>query len=392
MKIFLKPKHEKQVLKGYPWIFANQVARIEGSARRGQIAHVFSSKKQPLGQGFFHDTSLIAVRLLTADANLEIDAHFFKQRFLEAKQLRESVFGDETHYRLIFSESDGFPGTIIDRYQDVFTWTCLSYGMEQWRDVVLDCIEQEYAPRSIVERNDVELRAKDELVNQTGILRGTDPGKVEISENGVKFYIDPLRGPKTGYFMDQRLHRKSTATFAKGKKVLDVCCADGGFGLQAAYSGAKSVHFIDRSASALERVKANANASDIHVPITLDEADALDRIEQLHNEGVTYDLIVLDPPGFAKSRRHIETATRAYQRLNIGALRLLSEKGILATSSCSQAIKEADFLKIVRYAARKANLPLKVLFRGYQPPDHPILDAMPETHYLKFFIFQKSWT
>ncbi|MBX2819982.1 MAG: class I SAM-dependent rRNA methyltransferase [Rhodothermaceae bacterium] len=389
--ISLKPNQEKQILKGYPWVFANQIRTIEGNPKRGDIVPLFTHSKCPLGQGFYHDTSQIALRLITFDTSLTINEAFFRDRLQRAHGLRSSIYGSETHYRLLFSESDGFPGTIVDRYDDVLTWTCLSYGMELWRDNILDLLEDLYKPRAIVERNDSWLRGKDDLPTAKGILRGSEPGSVILRENNVEFTIDPLNGPKTGFFMDQREHRAFTASLAKGKRVLDVCCADGGFGLQAAHQGAASVHFIDSSSPALERVAHNAQRNGLQDSIVLDEADALERLGELVKAGEQYDLVILDPPAFAKSRRHIETATRAYQRLNISGMQLLSKEGILATSSCSQAIKEADFLKTLRYAAKKSNTSLNTLYRGYQPPDHPVLDSMPETHYLKFFLFQKRW-
>ena len=389
--IYLKPNQEKQILKGYPWVFANQIRKIEGEPQKGDIVSLYSHSNKPLGQGFYHDTSQIAVRLLTFDTTVSIDAAFFEARLRKAHALREALYGTETHYRLLFSESDGFPGTIVDRYDDVLTWTCLSYGMELWREEILDALERLYSPRAIIERNDSWLRSKDELASNKGLLRGQDPGAVTIRENGVTFAIDPVNGPKTGFFMDQREHRAFTAHFAQGKRVLDVCCADGGFGLQAARHGAASVHFIDSSSQALERVAHNAQLSNLDTPFTFDESDALERLGELANAKEQYDLIILDPPAFAKSRRHIETATRAYQRMNINGMQLLSDNGLLATSSCSQAIKEVDFLKIIRYAARKTNTPLNTLYRGFQPADHPVLDCMPETRYLKFYVFQKGW-
>ena len=389
--IILKPNQEKQILKGYPWVFANQIKGIEGAPQRGDIVPLYSHSKKLLGQGFFHETSQIALRLITFGTGPTVDNAFFEARLRTAHALREAVYSGQTHYRLLFSESDGFPGTIVDRYGDVLTWTCISYGMELWRDALLDILEDLYQPRAIVERNDTWLRGKDDLPSSKGILRGTDPGIVSIEENGVTFAVDPVNGPKTGFFMDQREHRRFIASLAKGKRVLDVCCADGGFGLQAAHHGAASVHFIDSSAKALERTAHNAQSNRLETPFTFDEADALDRLGELVKQGETFDLIILDPPAFAKSRRHIDTATRAYQRMNISGMQLLSDDGILATSSCSQAIKETDFLKIIRYAAKKTNTPLNTLYRGFQPADHPVLDSMPETRYLKFYTFQKAW-
>lgn len=389
MRVILKKRQEKRLSQGYPWVFANQIWKTEGEPARGDVIAIYNSEGEALGQGLYHESSQITVRLLTADMERTIDAAFFEERIRAAHALRTSFYSNETHYRVVFSESDGLPGTIIDRYGDVLTWTCICAGMEQRRDLLLDVLEEIYQPRAIIERNDSWLRSKDDLERQTGILRGNYDGPVGINEGGLTFQVDVLSGPKTGFFMDQRHHRILTARFAKDRRVLDVCCADGGFGLQAAHQGAASVHFIDSAAHALERAKENAHRNGIETPLTFDNFDALDRMGELVEAHASYDLVILDPPAFAKNRRHIEKATRAYQRMNISGFQLLSDQGILATSSCSQTIKETDFLKIIRYSARKAGVSLRLLYRGMQPPDHPILDAMPETRYLKFYVFQK---
>jgi 23S rRNA (cytosine1962-C5)-methyltransferase len=387
MHVTLRPHKEKDLREGYPWVFANQIAGVSGRPARGDVVAVRAADGTPLGQGFYHEASLIAVRMLTNDATTSIDDDFFRQRLEAAFRLRTSCFPDATHYRLAFSESDGLPGTVIDRYGDVLTWTTLCYGMEQRREVLLDALEALVHPTAIVERNDGALRAKDHLPEAKGVLRGQYDGPVEIEEHGVRFRVDVLDGPKTGFFIDQRLHRSMLRTFAPGRRVLDVCCADGGFGLLAAAAGAASVHLLDISAAALIRAQHNANRNGLAV--RTEQADALERLGQMVQEDARYDLIILDPPGFARSRRHLEEAVHAYQRLNINALQLLEPDGLLATASCSQALEEAAFLKLVRYSARKAGTGLRLLYRGGQPPDHPILLSMPETHYLKFFVFQK---
>jgi 23S rRNA (cytosine1962-C5)-methyltransferase len=327
--------------------------------------------------------------LLTTDQERSIDAAFFEARIRAAHALRASFYQDATHYRVIFSESDGLPGTIVDRYGDVLTWTCICAGMEQRRDLVLDVLAELYNPSAIIERNDSWLRGKDDLESRKSVLRGSYAGPIVIEEGGLQFHVDVLDGPKTGFFMDQRHHRVVTSRFASDRRVLGVFCADGGFGLLAAARGAASVHFIDSAGRALARVKENAARNGIETPLTFEEADALERLGELVEEKRSFDLIALDPPAFAKSRRHVESATKAYQRLNINAFQLLSDEGILATSACSQAVRESDFLKIVHYSARRAGVTLRLLYRGCQPPDHPVLDAMPETQYLKFYIFQK---
>lgn len=389
MRVVLRRNKDKQLRNGYPWAFANQIERIEGTPETGDVVEIAGAEGHVYGLGLYHASSLIAVRFLTSDPARVIDASFFRERVRRAWELRASIFGGSTHYRVIFSESDGLPGTIVDRYGDVLTWSCLSYGMAQRREWVLDALEEFLHPSAIVERNDALLRAKDELPESTGILRGTLDGPVTIEEEGVSFEVDVLNGPKTGFFIDQRLNRRMVGAVARGRRVLDVFCADGGFGLLAAAGGAQEVHMVDVSASALERVAANAARNGLAERVRVEQADALDHLGALVREGARYDLIVLDPPAFAKSRRQIEQATKAYQRINITALQMLEPGGILATASCSQAISEADFVRIVEYSARRAGAALRLLYRGTQPPDHPVLESMPETQYLKFFLFQK---
>lgn len=379
---------------GYPWVFGNQIARVDGAASRGDVVRVLDSEGAFLGQALYHEASLIAGRIVTRSEDVAVDDALWRRRIEEAVARRRSPYGDATHARLVFGESDGVPGTVVDRYGPpgleggVLTFTTLSWGMEQRRDVLLDALADILRPEAIVERNDAPLRSKDGLEERAGVLRGTPPGTVELEEHGVRYTIDPLTGPKTGFFIDQRDHRGLVARLARGRRVLDAFCADGGFGLAALTAGATSAHFLDSSAPALERARANAEANGLAAGVTFERADALDRLGELAEEGGRFDLVVLDPPGFARSRRDVEAATRAYQRLNISALRMLEPGGILATASCSQAISENDFLKVIHYSARRAGVSLLRLHRGGHPADHPILEAMPETAYLKFFVYE----
>lgn len=390
MRVVLKTGKDKLLRRGYPWVFANQVHRIEGRPQTGDVVEIVAADGTVHGLGFYHAHSQIAVRFLTPDPSAAIDADFFRQRLERALSLRQAAFGNSTHYRLVFSESDGLPGTIIDRYGDVLTWTCLCYGMEQRRELLLDLLEDLLHPQAIVERNDSALREKDGLPQQRGILRGRYTGPVEIIEEGVRFNVDVLEGLKTGFFLDQRLHRPIVARLARGRRMLDVFSADGGFGIMAAAHDAAHVHLLDISEAAMTRARENAQCNGIALSrLTFEVADALDRLGELVKAGATYELIVLDPPAFAKSKRHLDEARRAYQRININALQLLPPGGILATASCSQALEEEEFLKILHYSARRVGCALRLLYRGTQPPDHPVLEAMPETRYLKFFIFQK---
>jgi 23S rRNA (cytosine1962-C5)-methyltransferase len=389
MRISLKKNKDKFLHRGYPWIFANLIDRIDGNPGRGDVVEIAEHGGRPLGRGFYHDRSLIAVRFLTRDMNRPIDEVFFRERLERAVAFRRQAYGNTTHVRLVFSESDGLPGTIVDRYGDVLTWSTLSFGMEARREWLLDALEQLVGPSAIVQRDDAPLREKDGLEQAVGVLRGTYEGPVEIVEDGLVFRIDVMNGPKTGFFLDQREHRHSVRRFAAGRRVLDAFCADGGFGLHAAAGGAAHVDMMDTSAAALDRARHNAERNGLSDRVSFIEADALQRLGAMAEEGTPYDLIILDPPGFARNRRQVDQAMKAYQRINITAMQMLAPGGLLATSSCSQAVSEDDFLKAVEYSVRKSGSRTRTLFRGFQPADHPVLSSMPETRYLKFFILQK---
>ncbi len=389
MRVTLRRNKDKNLRRGYPWVFSNQLGDIEGNPQSGDIVEIAGSDGKVYGLGIYHADSLIAVRFLTADTSRSIDASFFRERLERALAFRRQAFGDATHYRLVYGESDGMPGTIVDRYGDVLTWSTLSFGMAQRRDEILDILDDLLSPSAVIERNDAALREKDNLEPNVGLIRGTYEGPVEIIEEDVRFQVDVLGGPKTGFFIDQRLNRQFLRRFARGRKVLDVFCADGGFGLHAAAAGAESVHLLDSSGTALGRARRNAELNGLLDRVTFDESDALDRLGELVSEQATYDLIILDPPAFAKSRRQVDQATKAYQRINITALQMLRPGGILATSSCSQAVSEEVFVKILDYSVRRSGSNVRTIHRGFPSPDHPVLPTMPETHYLKFYVLEK---
>jgi len=386
-RVLLRRRGDLGLSRGHPWVFANQVRGTEGDPRTGDAVVILSAEGAELGLGLFHETSQIAVRFLTADAGADPD-RLLAERVRRAWEFRRRAFGALTHWRALHGEADGVPGTVVDRYGDVLAWSTVCAGVELRREALLDVLEEIAAPRAIVQRDDVWLRAKDGLVEARGVLRGALDGPVMVEEDGVALAVDVLEGPKTGLFLDQRWHRLAVRPFARDATVLDAFCADGGFGLHAAAAGARDVLFVDSSEAALSRARANAERNGCADRVAFERADLLDRLPALVAEGRRFDLVILDPPAFAKSRRNVDAATRAYQLLNINGLKLLSPGGILATGSCSTAFPEREFEKVLHYAARKAGRRLRVLVRGSQPPDHPVLPSMPETAYLKFVVVQ----
>ncbi len=283
--LVLKDEAERGLAGGYPWAFAGQIGRVEGTPATGDAVTIGSASGQALGTGLYHGEAGVAFRLVTREMGATLDDAFWHRRLATALALRETFFaeamerGDTRHYRLAFGEADGLPGTTIDRYEDVVTLTTLAAGMDRRTPVLVDALRDLVGPSAIVARNDTALRRKDGLDETKGVIDGTYGGPVEISEDGVRCEVDVMGGLKTGFFLDQRLNRSVVGRMARGRRVLDAFCADGGFGLHAARGGAASVRFLDSSASALARVRANAERSGLgDVPIETERADALERL------------------------------------------------------------------------------------------------------------------
>lgn len=389
VRVTLRPSKDKYLQRGYPWVFKNQIEQIDGDPATGDVVEIAGAGGEVYGRGFYHADAVIAVRFLTTNLDRPIDEAFFRDRLLKALALRDAAFAGATHARLVYSESDALPGTLVDRYGDVLTWTTICAGMDRRRDLLLDLLEELVAPKAIIERNDAWLRGKDKLPEQTGVLRGSFEGVAEIEEHGVRFHVDPLHGAGTGFPIVHRAHRDLVRRLAARRRVLDVFCGEGGFSVAAACGGAEHVHGLDVSNLALERAEHNAALNDVADRFSIEQAEALDRIGKLVTEQPGYDFVILDPPPFAQSRRQVDDATRSYQRLNISALQLLPPGGLLATASSSPALSEDDFETLIDYSARKAGARLRLLHRGHQPADYPVLASMPETQYLSFYVFEK---
>jgi 23S rRNA (cytosine1962-C5)-methyltransferase len=358
-----------------------------------------------LGVGLYHPHSLIAVRLVGTGpeaAGLEvIDQGFFEERLTRAQESRRKALGaaaasPPSAYRLCHAEADGLPGVVVDRYAEVLVVQIACLGMEQQKGALLDALWELLAPAAIVLRGDSLWREQEGLPEETSVARGKLPerGLVEILEHGLRLEIDPLEGQKTGWFLDQRDHRQAIRPFAKEARCLDLCCYQGGFALNALAAGAASVLAVDQSEDALGRARENAALNGLGSRLETQRADVMDLCGESApprspgGEGGPYDLIVLDPPSFTRSRKAVPSAKKAYRRLNAAALSWLAPRGILATASCSHHIYEETFLQLIEQAAEDAGRGLRILYRGFQPPDHPVLLAMQETRYLKFFIFE----
>ena len=378
-------KAAERLEDGHLWVFASDVVD-RGAAEPGDFVKVVDPKGRALGTAHYSSTSQIVLRLLSRRVE-PIDEEFIFKRCEAALRFREQVVRDTNAYRLIHAEGDLLPGLIVDRYADCLAVQLLDQGMDRQSSDVVNALTRLVSPRGIVARNDVAVRAKENLPLETKILAGEIPPRLEIAMNGLRLSADLVGGQKTGVFLDQRENYVAVAQYAAGGRALDCFTGSGGFALHLA-SRCSSVEAVDSSASALESARQNAAANDL-ANIEFREANALQYLPSLVAAHRTFDLVVVDPPAFSKSRESVEQAARGYKEINLRALRLLNPGGILVSCSCSHHMTEAHLLEVVAQAALDCGKRLRVLDRRTQAHDHPILLTVPETHYLKCLILQE---
>lgn len=400
-KFFVTPKGERAARGGHPWVFGEEVTKIEGDYANGDLVDVVTSKGKYLGTGFVNDHSKIRVRIISTNTNDKFDEAFWERRLRYALDYRLTVMGERDFNccRLIFGEADMFPGLTVDRYNDLLVTQTLSLGIEMRKQMLFELLikilrEMGQEIRGLYERNDVRIRLL-EGMEEGKHWFATDlcpePGAVttEIVENGIEYTVDVENGQKTGFFLDQKYNRQAIAKIAKGKHVLDCFTHTGSFALNAAKGGAASVTAVDISAEAVQMAEHNAainNCSDVMHGL---QANVFDLPSDLFNKhSREYDFIILDPPAFTKSGSTVKNAIRGYKEINLKAMKLLPRGGYLATCSCSHFMKEELFVKMLQDAAHDANVSLRQIEARQQSPDHPILWQVPETNYLKFYIFQ----
>lgn len=381
--ITLRPREERRLLQGHAWVFSNEIASIGGTPGPGSVVEVRRHDGRPIGIGFYHPHSLIAVRMLDRTAR-PIDHTFFKARIGRALQRRSGLFGEDTAYRIVHGESDGLPGLIVDRYGSALSIQAVSAGMDARLDMICDVLEETIHPTIIVARNDSSLRTLEGLPESTAVLRGSR-GEVEVTENGLRFLVDLMQGQKTGLFLDQKLNRRRIRAYAHGRSVLDCFCNDGGFGLNAAAAGATDVEGVDISPDAVARASANAQRNGLD-RVRFTSADVFDDLRNRSGQAKRYGMIILDPPSFTKNRKTVATALRGYRTINTLALELLETDGILVSASCSHHIDQDAFVEMLQESAVKAGRSVQVAEICGASPDHPALLAMPETSYLKLVI------
>ena len=400
-KFFVTPKGERAARGGHPWVFGEEVTKIEGDYANGDLVDVVTSKGKYLGTGFVNDHSKIRVRIISTNTNDKFDEAFWERRLRYALDYRLTVMGERDFNccRLIFGEADMFPGLTVDRYNDLLVTQTLSLGIEMRKQMLFELLikilrEMGQEIRGLYERNDVRIRLL-EGMEEGKHWFATDlcpePGAVttEIVENGIEYTVDVENGQKTGFFLDQKYNRQAIAKIAKGKHVLDCFTHTGSFALNAAKGGAASVTAVDISAEAVQMAEHNAainNCSDVMHGLQANVFDLLSDLFNKHSR--KYDFIILDPPAFTKSGSTVKNAIRGYKEINLKAMKLLPRGGYLATCSCSHFMKEELFVKMLQDAAHDANVSLRQIEARQQSPDHPILWQVPETNYLKFYIFQ----
>lgn len=376
-----------RVRNGHPWIFDNQIVRVEGHPSPGDVVQVFDDRRRPIGQGYYNPASKIQVRILTPDLDEPIDDDFFLRRVREAWAFRQRMV-DTGSCRVVFGESDGLPACVADKFGDAIVLQTLSLGIDRWKHSLVDALRDVTGVTRFYERNDASIREKEGLPRTAGFLGDEFPTRSTILENGLQIQVDLAEGQKTGHFLDQRLNHAAIGPVVAGAEVLDCFTHTGGFALHAARYGAKQVEGLDISASAIRAAAVNAEMNGLTGRCTFREANVFDFLVEAGRTGRSWDVIVLDPPAFAKSRATIAGATRGYKEINLRAMKALQRGGFLVTCSCSQHMTPDLFRAMIADAAKDARRQLREVHYGTQPPDHPVHWSIPESLYLKCLILQ----
>lgn len=387
-KVRLLPGRPREERRQHPWIYRSEIAEITGNPAPGDVVDVVDARGRFIGRGYWNPRSQIAIRILTRDLGVKIDEAFFRERLQAALAYRRTVVEDTNAYRLVNAEADFLPGLVVDRYGDYLVVQTLTLGVERFKPLIVSLLAEMISPSGIYERNDVSVRELEGLPPTKGILYGTCPAEVPFTEYGLSFWADIVNGQKTGFFLDQRENRRAVARYARGARVLDCFCYAGGFTVHAATAGAAEVVAVDISGAALGFAARHAAANGVADRCRFVEANAFDYLRSLVTAGKRFDLVVLDPPSFTKTKDAVPGALRGYKEINLRALKLLSAGGYLVSCSCSYHVTEDLFLAAIAAAARDARRELRLVELRRQAKDHPMLLAAPETYYLKCAVFQ----
>jgi len=390
--VTLKKGEGRTIKAGGAWVFNNEIETITGRFHNGDLVIVHDFDGYPMGKGYMNQNSKIRVRLLTRHVNQEIDESFFQMRLQNAWNYRKDTV-DTSSCRLVFGEADFLPGIVIDKYEDVLVMECLTLGMERYKEQLANLMKQILQKdgiqiRGVYERSDAKEREKEGLSRVKGFIGAEFDTNVEITENGVRYMVDVVNGQKTGFFLDQKYNRLAIQKLCKGKRVLDCFTHMGTFALNAGIAGASEVTGLDISEFAVEQATENAKRNSLSDTVTFRAANVLDELPKLAAAGEKYDVVILDPPAFTKSRQATKNAIKGYREINMKGLKLVKDGGYLATCSCSHFMTQELLAKTIREAARATHKRLRQVEFRTQAADHPILWAAEESYYLKFFIFQ----
>ena len=390
--VTLKKGEGRTIKAGGAWIFDNEIDTITGRFKNGEVVTVHDFDGYPMGKGFINQNSKIRIRMMTRKPDQEIDESFLKMRVKNAWEYRKTTV-DTSSCRIIFGEADFLPGLVIDKYEDVLVVECLALGMEQFKETIVNFLKEILAEdgikiRGVYERSDANERTKEGLSKVKGFIGDAFDTNVEIVENGVYYMVDVANGQKTGFFLDQKYNRLAMQRICKGKKVLDCFTHMGTFALNAGIAGAADVTGLDISEYAVSQAEANARLNHLENNVHFRQANVLDELPKLAQAGEKYDVVILDPPAFTKSREATKNAIKGYREINMKGLKLVKDGGYLATCSCSHFMTQELLAKTVKEAAKATHKRLRQVEFRTQAPDHPILWAADESYYLKFFIFQ----
>lgn len=388
--IILNKNISRRVESGHPWIFANEVntgKEKDTNAQPGEIVEVYTFDKIFIGKGYYNPQSQISVRLLTRDKNENIDDAFFYNRIKQAWAYRQKI-GYSENCRLIFGEADDMPQLIIDKFNDYFVIQTLALGIDVWKPAIVKALNQLFTPKGIYERNDVPVRELEGMEQRKGFLSEPFDTNIIINENGIKFNVDIANGQKTGYFLDQQDNRRAIQHIVKDADVLGAFCYTGSFEIAAAHFGAKSVLGLDISQTAIDMCNKNAALNGLEKICRFEAVNAFDVLKTWTKEEKRWDVVMLDPPSFTKSRSTIDKAVAGYKEINLRGIKLVKPGGFLVTSSCTNLVQPELFLDIIQMAAKDAKRKIRQVVFNAQSADHPIIRGQENTHYLKFLIVQ----
>lgn len=381
--IVIRPR--SRILHGHDWVYFSEVLKTFGEPENGDVISIKDGKDRMLGSAIYNAKSQIVARRFSRQRQA-LDADFFQRRIAQAIEYRERRGVDLTRCRLVWSESDGLPGVIVDRYGDCLVLQTLTLAMDQRKELIVEALRTLCSPRSIIERNEAPIRRAEGLESVVGVLWGEEPGSVTLELLGMKFDIDLLHGQKTGFYLDQIDNYAAASVWAKGKRVLDCFSNQGAFALAAAKAGATSVKAVEISDDCVELIRGNAARNGLQIDAVA--ANVFDFLKEEERIGSEYDYIILDPPSFTKSKEKLQDAMRGYKEIHLRALKLLAPGGLLATFSCSHHVSDELFREVVADSAVDAKRTLRLLARFGQAADHPVILNLPETEYLRGFLFE----